>query len=39
LEAVVHLSSHHIAHRDLKSDNILIDLSHGPGTRNNKNVK
>ncbi|XP_012288475.1 serine/threonine-protein kinase PINK1, mitochondrial [Orussus abietinus] len=27
LEGVAHLSSHGIAHRDLKSDNILLDLS------------
>ena len=29
LEAVAHLNIHGIAHRDLKSDNILLDLSEG----------
>lgn len=29
LEGVTHLVSHNIAHRDLKSDNILMDLSAG----------
>lgn len=29
LEAVAHMSIHGIAHRDLKSDNILVDLSEG----------
>ncbi|XP_013785415.1 serine/threonine-protein kinase PINK1, mitochondrial-like [Limulus polyphemus] len=29
LEGVTHLLRHEVAHRDLKSDNILVDLSHG----------
>lgn len=29
LEAVAHMNTHGIAHRDLKSDNILLDLSEG----------
>ncbi|KAL0277022.1 UNVERIFIED_CONTAM: hypothetical protein PYX00_004451 [Menopon gallinae] len=29
LEAVAHMNLHGIAHRDLKSDNILVDLSEG----------
>ena len=31
LEGIAHLEKHGIAHRDLKSDNILVDLSHGAG--------
>lgn len=30
LEGVAHLSSHGMAHRDLKGNNILVDLSDGP---------
>nr|7T4M_A Chain A, Serine/threonine-protein kinase PINK1, putative [Pediculus humanus corporis]7T4M_B Chain B, Serine/threonine-protein kinase PINK1, putative [Pediculus humanus corporis]7T4M_C Chain C, Serine/threonine-protein kinase PINK1, putative [Pediculus humanus corporis]7T4M_D Chain D, Serine/threonine-protein kinase PINK1, putative [Pediculus humanus corporis]7T4M_E Chain E, Serine/threonine-protein kinase PINK1, putative [Pediculus humanus corporis]7T4M_F Chain F, Serine/threonine-protein k len=29
LEAVAHMNIHNISHRDLKSDNILVDLSEG----------
>eukprot|EP00096_Caligus_rogercresseyi_P005553 TRINITY_DN2133_c0_g1_i1.p1 TRINITY_DN2133_c0_g1~~TRINITY_DN2133_c0_g1_i1.p1 ORF type:complete len:362 (+),score=92.82 TRINITY_DN2133_c0_g1_i1:432-1517(+) len=27
LEAIIHLTNHHVSHRDLKSDNILLELS------------
>ncbi|KAK6639893.1 Serine/threonine-protein kinase Pink1, mitochondrial [Polyplax serrata] len=29
LEAVTHMTTHNVCHRDLKSDNILVDLSEG----------